>query len=399
LAGVDSWISHAVWWHVYPLGFTGGGRLTRLVDWLDYAVELGANGLQLGPVFASSTHGYDTIDHFRIDPRLGDDGDFDALVSAARERGLRILLDGVFNHVGRDFEAPASWFSGSVFEGHAELPELDHTDPEVLDYTVRVLEHWLDRGADGWRLDAAYAVEPSFWKAALDRVRTRHPAAWFVGEMIQGDYVAYQRDSGLDAITQYELWKAIWSSLNDGNFFELAWALERHASFGLPMTFVGNHDVTRIASRLDDPRHLAAALVVLFLVSGVPSVYYGDEQAFRGVKEDRAGGDDAIRPAFPATPGDLAPYGWPTYRLHQRLIGFRRRHPWLAEAATAPVHLTNTAVALSSSGGGERVLVLLNIGDDDYRFPIDATGLRLAESGEGQPDPLTVPAHGWAILA
>jgi cyclomaltodextrinase len=404
LAGVDSWISYAVWWHVYPLGFTGalqagpGHRLTRLADWMDYAVELGANGLQLGPIFASATHGYDTIDHFRIDPRLGDDADFDALVAAARARGLRLLLDGVFNHVGRDFAAPASWFRGTVFEGHSELPELDHSQPAVLDYTVRVMEHWLDRGADGWRLDAAYAVAPAFWKAALDRVRPRHPAAWFVGEVIQGDYPEFLRQSGLDAVTQYELWKAIWSSLNDGNFFELGWALERHATFGRPMTFVGNHDVTRIASKLTDPRHLAHALVILFLVSGVPSVYYGDEQAFRGVKEERAGGDDEIRPAFPASPADLAPYGWPTYRLHERLIAVRRRHPWLAQAAAAPVHLTNTAVAISSSEGDQRVVALLNVGDDEYKFPVDAAGLRVAESGADQSDPLTVPAHSWAVL-
>jgi cyclomaltodextrinase len=404
---VDPWVEYAVWWHVYPLGFTGaldagpGHRLTRLVDWLDYAIELGASGLQLGPIFASNTHGYDTIDHFRIDPRLGDDADFDALVSAARSRGLRILLDGVFNHVGRGFQAPANWFRGTVFEGHDELPELDHDRPEVLDYTVQVLEHWLDRGADGWRLDAAYAVAPAFWKAALDRVRPRHPAAWFVGEVLHGDYGAYLRESGLDAVTQYELWKAIWSSLNDGNFFELAWALDRHGKVleaGLPMTFVGNHDVTRIASRLTDPRHLAHALVVLFTVGGVPSVYYGDEQAFQGVKEERAGGDDAIRPAFPATPASLAPYGWPTYRLHQRLIGLRRRHPWLAHTATVADHLTNRAIALRSSDGDRKVLALLNVGDDEYRFPIEAAGMRIAESGTDQASPLTVPAHSWAVL-
>jgi glycosidase len=260
------------------------------------------------------------------------------------------------------------------------------------------MEHWLDRGVDGWRLDAAYAVEPAFWKAAMDRMRGRHPAAWFVGEVIQGSYPDFLAESGLDAVTQYELWKAIWSSINDGNFFELAWALERHASFGLPMTFVGNHDVTRIASRLDDPRHLAHALVVLFLASGVPSVYYGDEQAFRGVKEDRFGGDDAVRPAFPASPADLAPYGWPTYRLHERLIGFRRRHPWLATASLTPAHLTNTAVALTASGDGRRVLALLNVGDGEYTFPVDATGLYLAESDGSPTDLLTVPGHAWAIL-
>ena len=357
---MSGWAEHAIWWHVYPLGFTGalnagpGHRLGQLVDWLDYAVELGASGLQLGPVFASESHGYDTVDHFRVDPRLGDDADFDALVAAARQRGLHLLLDGVFNHVGRGFDAPDHWFRRNgggerdVFEGHGGLLALDHDEPEVLDHVVRAMRHWLDRGVSGWRLDAAYAVPPAFWR----KVRDRLPDAWLVGEVIHGDYAAYLRDSGLDSVTQYELWKAIWSSLNDRNLFELAWALKRNngiLAHGVPMTFVGNHDVTRVATRLADERHLGHALAVLFTVAGVPSVYYGDEQAFRGVKEDRAGGDDEIRPAFPATPAGLAPHGWPVYRLHQRLIGLRRRHPWLTRARTEPAHLTNTAAALAST--------------------------------------------------
>ena len=414
-----TWTDHAVFWHVYPLGFTGvhpardttgPHRLTRLVDWLDYAVELGTSALQLGPVFAAETHGYDTVDHFRIDPRLGDESDFARLVAAATDRGLRLVLDGVFNHVGRSFAAPPHWFRDSIFEGHDSLVELNHDEPEVLDHVVRVMTHWLDRGASGWRLDAAYAVPPAFWQAALDRVRPTHPDAWFVGEVIHGDCVAYLKASGLDAITQYELWKAIWSSLNDRNLFELAWALDRHNAFvdaGPPLTFVGNHDVTRIASRLTDERHLAHALVVLCTVGGVPSVYYGDEQAFRGVKEDREGGDDAVRPEFPPTPADLAPYGWPTYRLHQRLIGLRRRHPWLVRARTATSALTNTAVAITSSDPADpdrRVVALLNVGDADARLPVDGTGLRIADAGNpGRPGPapasgVRVPAHGWAIL-
>ncbi|WP_328467822.1 alpha-amylase family protein [Actinoplanes sp. NBC_00393] len=401
---MQSWIDHAIWWHVYPLGFTGalhaepgGHRLTRIVDWMDYAIELGVSGLQLGPIFASETHGYDTVDHFRIDPRLGDDADFDKLIAAARERGLRVVLDGVFNHVGRSFPVadPERWFRRTgpgpgeyaVFEGHGSLVELDHDSPEVLDHVARVMNHWLDRGASGWRLDAAYAVPPRFWRAVLERVRPQHPDAWFAGEVIHGDYAEYLRESTLDGITQYELWKAIWSSLNDGNLFELAWALERHQEVlaaGTPLTFVGNHDVTRLASRLTDQRHTGHALAVLLTVGGVPSIYYGDEQAFRGVKEDRAGGDDAVRPEYPARPDDLAPYGWPVYHLHQRLISVRRRHPWLAKARTEAVHLTNEAAAFSATDPADpanQLVVMLNVGDKPYRFP----------SG------IEVPAHDWKI--
>ena len=245
---------------------------------------MGASGIALGPIFASRTHGYDTTDHFRIDPRLGDDADFDYVVAEAHGRGLRILLDGVFNHVGRDFprhrEAAPGWFSGGTFEGHSELITLNHDNPEVADYTVDVMSHWLGRGADGWRLDAAYAVPQQFWATVLPRVRERHSEAWFVGELIHGDYAAVVDAAGFDSATQYELWKATWSSLNDGNFFELDWALQRHNEFladFAPLTFIGNHDVTRIASRLQNPDHLAHALVIQLTVGGVPSVYAGDE--------------------------------------------------------------------------------------------------------------------------
>ncbi|MGI5228367.1 alpha-amylase family glycosyl hydrolase [Actinoallomurus sp. CA-142502] len=425
---MTSWIDHTIWWHVYPLGFTGaleagpGHRLDRLEAWLDYAVELGCNGLALGPVFASETHGYDTVDHLRLDPRLGDDADFDRLVAAARRRGVRILLDGVFNHVGRGFprfaaalrEGPdspdARWFRPrgddyDCFEGHRSLVALNHDEPAVAEYVATVMRHWLDRGADGWRLDAAYAVPPEFWRAVLPQVRATHPDAWFAGEMIHGDYAGYVAGSGLDSVTQYELWKAIWSSLNDRNLFELAWALERHDGFTeafTPFTFVGNHDVTRIATRLEEPRHLAHALVVLFTVAGVPAVYYGDEQAFHGQKEDRAGGDDAVRPAFPGSPAALASWGRPTYRLHQRLIGLRRRHPWLVRARTSVEHLTNEAAALRSrpADGGPGITVLLNAGAEPYRFPISLEGLRVLDSAEEKEpdDPARVPAYGWAIL-
>ncbi|NYH89134.1 alpha-amylase family glycosyl hydrolase [Actinopolymorpha rutila] len=457
---MPTWLDDAVLWHVYPLGFVGAAtssgdgadrpvkadqrvrrvqhRLSRLEAWLDYAADLGCSGLLLGPVFASGTHGYDTEDHFRIDPRLGDEADFDRLVAAARARGLRVVLDGVFNHVGRSFpvfaealrsgpDSPAGrWFRRTgdgpddyaTFEGHHQLVALDHAEPAVADHVTRVLTYWLDRGISGWRLDAAYAVPPEFWRTVLAPARAAHPDAWFLAEVIHGDYAEFARESTVDSVTQYELWKAIWSSLNDRNLFELEWALRRHGEFvaaELPQTFTGNHDVTRLATRLDDQRHLGHALAVLMCVAGVPSIYAGDEQAFRGSKEEREGGDDAIRPAFPATPADLAPSGWPLYRLHQRLLAFRRRNPWLTHARATTEHVVNRGLALRSSpaegASGPETLLLLNLDDESYDFPIDATGFHRAETGQGtdsDPDAAagrgedtpvtTVPAHGWSIL-
>jgi glycosidase len=439
---VATWADHAILWHVYPLGFTGAEqsalpaneqprhRLPHLADWLDYAIELGCNGLLLGPVFAAETHGYDTVDHFRIDSRLGTEADFDALVSAADQRGMRLILDGVFNHVGRTFPAfqaacnggpgspAARWFKHApdgagyaVFEGHDHLVEFDHDEPAVLSYVIEVMTHWLSRGAGGWRLDAAYAVPPGFWAKVVPAVRDSFPDAWFLAEMIHGDYATYANEAGLDAVTQYEVWKAVWSSLNDRNYHELAHALGRHNSFldsfddgKLPQTFVGNHDVTRLATVLSDDRHFGHALATLFCVGGVPSVYYGDEQGFLGLKEHRAGGDDEIRPAFPASPAQLAPDGWGHCRLHQRLIGFRRRHPWLVRARTSTEHLAGDTMALRISGAapGEQALLLLNTGDNGCHFNVAADGLSVAESadpGAAAADPLFVPPHSWTILA
>ena len=436
-----NWIEHAVLWHIYPLGFVGAEReaaacpqvqhrLSQITNWLDYAVDLGASGLLLAPIFASSTHGYDTIDHFEIDRRLGDGADFDALVKEMRRRGLRLILDGVFNHVGREHPAfqraiaggpqssEAKWFritwpqggkGGEVdyatFEGHRELVALNHAEPEVADYVVRAMKHWLDRGADGWRLDAAYAVPREFWRSVLPRVRAQHPDAYIFGEVIHGDYTAFVHESGVDAVTQYELWKAIWSSLKTGNFFELAWSLKRHNTFleaFVPQTFIGNHDVTRIASQLTDERHLAHALVILMTCGGTPSIYAGDEQAFRGIKENRAGGDDAIRPAFPATSAGLAPYGWPVYRLHQEVIGLRREHSWLNRAQSRVIEIRNTDLLYETFADNKRLWVALNIADAPVTRTIDAPAEKLAgdvavvmKNGKTE---LTLPPHGWGIL-
>lgn len=439
------WIEHAVWWHVYPLGFvgaeTGPGqgvrdgdirhRLDHLSEWLDYVVELGANGLLLGPIFSSEDHGYDTVDHYRIDPRLGDEDDFSSLVEQCRARGLRLVLDGVFNHVGRSFPAAADvlargaesryrdWFRYvdeartqlAGFEGHENLVLLDHDNPEVVEHVVGVLRYWLDRGVDGWRFDAAYALPLPFLDAVCSAARATHPDAWLLGEVIHGDYPRWVREGGLDSVTQYELWKAIWSSLRDGNFFELAWALDRHATVLeelLPYTFLGNHDVTRLASVLDDHRLLGHALAILLTVGGIPGVYYGDEQALRGVKEDRVGGDDEIRPAFPRRPDELPASGWSTHRLHQHLIGLRRRHPWLVRAAPAVLHLANEQLAyrLADPHGRESLLVLLNVAEEPFAFPLgemgaagEVTGVPAASSLDDDPARAgEVEGRGWKIL-
>ncbi|MEV4673706.1 alpha-amylase family glycosyl hydrolase [Actinomadura sp. NPDC049382] len=421
------WPDHAIWWHAYPLGFVGAERdalpagtpppprLARFGGWLDHLVELGCNGLALGPVFASETHGYDTVDHYRVDPRLGGEDDLRRLIDDASQRGVRVLFDGVFNHVGRGFEPFADvsakgdasryrkWFHPDLrtFEGHDRLVTLNHDEPEVADYVTDVMTHWLERGIDGWRLDAAYAVPPEFWRTVTDRVRARFPDAWFVGEVIHGDYTRLVEATGFDSVTQYELWKAIWSSLNDGNFFELAHALDRHNTMlgtFAPQTFLGNHDVTRIASRLNREEHREHALVILLTVGGVPSIYAGDEFGFEGVKEERPGGDDAIRPTFPERPDEAPGHGASYQRLHQQLIGLRRRHPWLVRAETTVATLTNTVLSYTVGRGAERLGVVLNLGDEPAEVELPtADWTCVAGEASFTADGATVPPTGWAI--
>ena len=393
MAHRPGWVDHLIGWHVYPLGFVGAPtrlesqevshRLAHLEAWLDHAVALGCSGLALGPVFSSASHGYDTLDYFTIDPRLGDDDDFDHLLQAAHARGLSVLLDGVFNHVSRrnrivqdaqsagpdsDAGRMVRWCAGhlDVFEGHSDLVALNHDNPAVREHVTRIMNYWCGRGVDGWRLDAAYSVNPEFWAAVLPPVREKYPDVWIFGEVIHGDYAGIVRASGMDSVTQYELWKGIWSSIESRNFFELDHALGRHNEFSdafTPMTFVGNHDVTRIASRVgQDGAVLATA--ILATIGGIPLIYYGDELAYRGVKEERFGGDDDIRPVFPASPADLSNLGADTLRAHQSLLGLRRRHPWLVDARTESLDLTNERyVYRTGVPGVEPLIVELDVRD------------------------------------
>ncbi len=468
-------VPSGTWWHVYPLGFLGAPReaaaqagvahrLPALLPWLSYAAELGMSGLALGPVFASETHGYDTVDHRVVDPRLGDTEDLVAVFRTAHELGLQVVLDGVFNHVGRRFEPfvraledgpagpTASWFrlrwpaaggepDADVFEGHARLVELDHNSPDVARYVSDVMRYWCDLGADGWRLDAAYAVPPSFWAPVLAELHTTHPDAWVFGEVIHGDYAEIVRSSGMDSVTQYELWKAIGSAIVDRNFFELAHALGRHAellSTFVPVTFLGNHDTTRIASRLDDRRHVPHAVAVLLGVAGTPVVYSGDEQGFTGVKFDRLGGDDEVRPPFPERPDQLSKLGEPMLDVHRQLIALRRARPWLADGVTEVSHLTNTTLVLTTSArnvlgpgepsassnpdgtdrtdspdgtdapvaqdplgspDGRRIAVALSLEDEPTSLPLPGGSWTVAAGvGEVGPGAVRLPAHGWAVL-
>ena len=353
-------LDRTIWWHVYPLAALGAPirdtkdaahRLRGLEAWLDYLVELGCNGLLLGPIFESVTHGYDTLDHLRIDARLGDDTDIDWLINACATRGINIMLDGVFNHVARTHPWVEQGLAGDTdWEGHNELATLHHDEREIRDAVVDIMCHWLRRGIAGWRLDVAYAVPSEFWRDVLSRVREEFPDAMFLGEVIHGDYAEIAAAGTLDAVTQYELWKATWSSLADANFWELAHALERHPADLLTNTFIGNHDVDRIASTVGTNK-LVLAAAILMTVPGMPSIYYGDEQGFTGTRGEGWSADDAVRPALPATPAELSPLGGWVFTEYQKLIGVRRRNAWLTRARVEVLDKTNETISFTCTDG------------------------------------------------
>lgn len=353
-------LDRTIWWHVYPLAALGAPirdakdaahRLRDLEPWLDYLVELGCNGLLLGPIFESVTHGYDTLDHLRIDARLGDDTDIDWLINACATRGINIMLDGVFNHVARTHPWVEQGLAGDTdWEGHNELATLHHDEREIRDAVVDIMCHWLRRGIAGWRLDVAYAVPPEFWRDVLARVREEFPDAMFLGEVIHGDYAEIAAAGTLDAVTQYELWKATWSSLVDANFWELAHALERHPAELLTNTFIGNHDVDRIASTVG-PDKLILAAAILMTVPGMPSIYYGDEQGFTGTRGEGWSADDTVRPALPTTPAELSPLGGWIFTEYQKLIGVRRRNAWLTRARVEVLDKTNETISFTCTDG------------------------------------------------
>ena len=421
-----SWADNAIWWHVYPLGFVGApirpddpnksvfesaehletvaaSRLPHLTRWLDYMVEMGLNGLLLGPIFESSSHGYDTIDQFKIDPRLGTEKDFDDLVAACKQRGIRIVLDGVFSHVGyfhpqlhRALEegpdgASAAFFdidwdaeggpAPRVWEGHGGLVRLDHSMEQVQDYVYEVMDYWLNRGVDGWRLDAAYSVPTELWSAVIPRVREAHPEAWFLGEVIHGDYPTFVEESKVDTVTQYQLWKALWSSLVDKNFYELDWSVQQNNEFldtFIPNTFLGNHDVTRISTTVGSDLAITA-LVALMTMPGIPSIYYGDEQGYTGEKTETPTGDDQVRPVMPENPSDLSDLGLGANQAHRALIALRRDNPWLVNARVEKLELTNThyKYRVRQHGGDAFLDVTLDLDQTPHARVMSADGQTL----------------------
>ena len=320
-----SFIYESIVYNIYPLGYCGAPkendhvqsyRLDKVLDSVAHFKQLGVNVILFNPVFESSRHGYDTIDYRRIDCRLGDNASFKKICAVLRENGIRVILDGVFNHVGREFfafkdvqekkwDSPyCGWFQNLHFNGsspygdpfwyegwagHYDLVKLNLQNPEVVQYLLDSVCFWIDEfGIDGLRLDAADVMDCEFFKKLRQTCKSKNPEFWLYGEMVGGDYNRIVGGEMLDSVTNYECYKGIYSSHNDHNYFEIAHSLNRQFANGgiyqhiYTFNFVDNHDVNRVASELRDKNHLYNVYTLLFTMPGVPSIYYGSEFALEG---------------------------------------------------------------------------------------------------------------------
>jgi glycosidase len=418
-AWIPGWARSAIFYHIYPLGFFGAPRKNdhqgqpepRLADlrrWVDHLAGLGVTALYFGPLFESGSHGYDTVDYFSIDRRLGDLALFREVLGELHGRGIRVILDGVFNHTGRGFFAfrdiqdkgresrYAGWyhidwagdspygdgFAYRGWDGHAALPVLNHANPDVRSYLFEVARMWLaDVGVDGWRLDVAYEIGPEFWWEFRRVCKAARPDCFLVGELIHGDLRKWAAPDLLDGATNYQLYKAIHSSLNGRNFWELGAVMDRavHAEWGLYrdiglLNFLGNHDVTRILSLLDNPAHVYPALIFLLTAPGIPCLYYGDEVGMRGRKQD---GDAALRQPMPATREEWPDADGNLYRAVAALASIRRSHAALTYGRYATLSASATSFGFLRAHSREAAVIALNSGSapDHLDCPVGKEGI------------------------
>ena len=333
-----AWYDEAIFYHIYPLGMTGAPkqneygepveRLNKLLPWISHIKNIGCNAVYIGPLFESVGHGYETTDYKKLDSRLGTNETLKNFVAECHANGIKVIFDGVFNHTGRDFFAfkdlkenrensrYRDWycnvnfwgnnsyndgFSYENWGGYDLLVKLNQKNPEVKDYICDVIRYWVKEfDVDGIRLDAADVLDFDFMKALRATANEVKPEFWLMGEVIHGDYIRWANAETLHSVTNYHLHKALYSGYNDHNFFEIAHTVRRlndmcGGVFKL-YSFVDNHDVERIASKLNNKAGFVPVHIMLYTLPGVPSIYYGSEFGIEGRKGRGADADAPLRP-------------------------------------------------------------------------------------------------------
>lgn len=395
------WYYESVIYQIYPFGFCGAPRendrqlqprILKVLDFTEHLKNLGIGAVYFCPVFESSAHGYDTADFTKIDVRLGTNADFKTVCDALHESGIRVILDGVFHHVGRDFFAfrdvrekkwdssykdwfyisfdgnscynDGFWYEG--WEGHFELVKLNLDNPQVKAYLFDCVRMWIrEFGIDGLRLDVAYMLNRQFMRELRGVCLNEKEDFFLAGEMIHGNYAEIVNCETLHSATNYECFKGIYSSLNSMNMFEIGHSLRNR--FGSEdwcmyrgmhlISFVDNHDVTRLASNLTNPNHLPLAYGILMGMPGIPCIYYGSEWGIEGRKEH---GDDALRPAVDT------PQSNTLTSFIARAVKAHRESCALCYGNFNILHMTNKQLIFERCADGERVIVMVNADGEDY---------------------------------
>lgn len=401
------WAYESVFYQIYPLGFCGApfendgvlaSRIHKVTDWIPHIKKLGANAIYFSPVFESDTHGYNTRDYKKIDVRLGTNEDFKEVCARLHEEGINVVLDGVFNHAGRGFWAfqdvlknreaspyrdwfhidfngnshynDGLWYEG--WEGNYDLVKLNLRNEQVIQHLLDAVTFWIQEfHIDGLRLDVAYCLDYDFVRRLRRHCDSLKAGFFLLGEMLHGDYKILVNDEMLHSATNYECYKGLYSSFNSMNLFEIVHSLLRQ--FGPEdwtlykgkhlLSFVDNHDVTRVASILNNEKHLPLIYAMCFGMPGIPCVYYGSEW---GAKGEKSQGDSALRASFDDfLENELT--GWIS-----KLAGAKKHSSALNYGSFRSIVLTNRQCIFERKAEGQRVLVAINADENSYTAHFDA---------------------------
>ena len=410
-----AWYDNAVFYHIYPLGLCGcahendgqavPGAFNKLNAWAEHAADIGCTAIYIGPLFESGSHGYDTIDYRLVDRRLGTNAEFKDFVARCHARGQKVIVDGVFNHVGRDFFAfqdlkanrenarYKDWFCDVNFWGNNEyndgfsygnwggfnlLVKLNQRNPEVQNYHYDTIRFWVDEfDIDGIRLDAADVLDFDFMRGLRRLANEVKPEFWLMGEVIHGDYTRWVNEGTLHSVTNYQLHKALYSGHNDHNYFEIAHTVRRlyemggNRPDGLKLyNFVDNHDVERIYTKLQNKAQFFPVHVLLYTLPGIPSIYYGSEFGIEGKKERYS--DDSLRPALQLADYKNAATENPCTRLITALGKVRQQTKALSLGDYKELLLTNRQYAFSRDLNGTSVVVTVNNDENPAQIHVAA---------------------------
>lgn len=427
------WYEKAVFYHIYPLGLCGckkentgepESHFDKIRAWTDHAARMNFTAIYIGPLFESVGHGYETTDYRKVDCRLGTNQDFKEYVEYCHSIGIKVIVDGVFNHVGREFFAfkdvkekregsgYCGWFRGLNFGGNNEyndgfcyenwggynlLVKLNQQNPEVQNYIFDVIRFWVSEfDIDGIRLDAADVLDFGFMKGLRHVADEVKPDFWLMGEVIHGDYSRWANDEMLHSVTNYDLHKGLFSGHNDHNYFEIAHTVKRLNDLcrGRKLyTFIDNHDVERIRNKLNNIEHLSLVTMLLYTLNGIPSMYYGSDFAVEGKKEK--GSDWNLRPALELSDFKEAYEKNGMTKLCMRLGALKKEYGELTDGEYRELLLLNRQFAFGRVCEKTAVITALNNDDGEavleFGAPVAASNLydllgnaRVAELKDGR---------------